>query len=84
VFRPQDTLLKDLFFQILSFINMILEKLEMRAFIELDKLVACWAIGILQTDCKSIWVVIRPWVVLIPLLCDPLLDAFEMENMFAA
>ena len=66
--RPQDTLLKDLFFQILRLINMSLEPLEMRAFIELDKLVACWAIGILQTDCKSVWVVIRPLVVLIPLL----------------
>lgn len=85
VFRPQDTLLKDLFFQILCLINMGLEPLEMRAFIELYKLVACRAIGILQTDCKSVRIIIRPcWVVLIPLLCDSLLDAFEMENVLAA
>jgi hypothetical protein len=62
-----------------------LEPLEMRAFVELDELVACWTICILQTDSKSVWVVVGPcWVVLIPLLCDPLLDAFEMENMLAA
>jgi hypothetical protein len=85
VFRPQNTLLKDLFFQILCLINMGLEPLEMRAFVELDELVACWTICILQTDSKSVWVVVGPcWVVLIPLLCDPLLDAFEMENMLAA
>ena len=85
VFSPQDTLLKDLFFQVFCLINMGLEPLEMRTFIELDELVACWAIGILQTDSKSVWVVIRPCrVILIPLLCDPLLDAFEMEYMLAA
>ena len=85
VFRPQNTLLKDLFFQILCLINMGLEPLEMRAFIELYKLVACRAISILQTNSKSVWVVIRSCgVVLIPLLCDPLLDAFKMEYMLAA
>jgi hypothetical protein len=57
----------------------------MRAFVKLDELVACRAICILQTDSKSVWVIIRTCgVVLIPLLCDPLLDAFEMENMLAA